>query len=246
QPARRLDRLAAAITQYEPFSDSHLAAARVSAEIVVVVQDQNARVRPLAQMKERRGQPAEACADYYKVHVAIAWRALEREASPVAQGVRDGAGRFRAAAPSGLGGRISARIRRTQPAGGREARADRNREAVQKIAPGDGVLHSSSCRMGCFGAPETGSVPGAQRRICDLRRRLSTASKLLPIGFGPKRTLRRIAAVGRTAACSSAAFDFPCAGAERRLDRLASGEQARSGGDAQRREARRRTGCGRP
>ena len=59
----RHHRLRAAVAQQQPVADAELAAARVAAEVVVVVEDQDARSRPPLAIGPGRGEPGQPRAD---------------------------------------------------------------------------------------------------------------------------------------------------------------------------------------
>src|SRR5262249_29870021 len=137
---RRLDRLAAAITDQPTLADRKLVAFGMPAEIVVIVEDQNAGARSCCLAIEPSGrEPADPAADHDQVVALLDHRIIDAEPTALA---REGVGHFEGtrmlAAHAGqsrgvisqtCGGELS---RRSQSGG------DGKGAAVEKIAPSDG------------------------------------------------------------------------------------------------------------
>src|SRR5262249_27100183 len=72
--ARRIDRLAAAIADHQAAIDRELVALGVTAEIVVIVEHEDARLRPHSTAVEPCGrEPADAAADHDQVITLFGW-----------------------------------------------------------------------------------------------------------------------------------------------------------------------------
>src|SRR5215813_753503 len=132
-----LHRLAAAVAKDEPRAEPELVALGVAAEIVVVVEDENAGARTEGAPVEPGGRkPADAGADDHEIVALLDRQPAEREGLAVAQLMSDleragmvstHAGERRRVA-EGLRGKLP---RRRQP--GR----DRQRGPIEEVAPGD-------------------------------------------------------------------------------------------------------------
>src|SRR6185369_6651293 len=64
---RRVDRLAAAVANEQPPADGELVALGVAAEIIVVIEHKDARLRPGAAIEMGGREPADAAADHDQV-----------------------------------------------------------------------------------------------------------------------------------------------------------------------------------
>ncbi len=107
---RRLDRLRPGVAEQQPIADAKLVAPGVPAEVVVVVEDEDARARELLAVKVRRGQPADAAA-YDDQVVVLAGCLRRRRLGPkraVPQAMRDRIRRVVLAAQARQRGRIRA------------------------------------------------------------------------------------------------------------------------------------------
>ena len=111
----------------------------MAAEVVVIVEDENARRRSGGLAEEpRRGEPADACADDDQVVAlaAIGDRARAGPERPFAQRVGYLEGAVVATAETGEGGWIRGAVgQEPQRLARRERSADRERDAVEEIAP---------------------------------------------------------------------------------------------------------------
>ena len=85
---RRLDGLASPVTQQEPPVHGELVALGVPAEVVVVVEDQDRRVRHPLPVEPRRGEPADARSDDHQIHVVGGCDPLGIEPPAIADGMR--------------------------------------------------------------------------------------------------------------------------------------------------------------
>ena len=114
-----------------------LVALGVAAEIVVVVEHQDTRLRNGAPVEPGGGESADAAAHDHEVVVFLDRLSVAHEAPPFArEGVRDFKGAGVLAAQPGQCRRIARRLggdlrRRRQPAG------DGQGDAIEEIAPGD-------------------------------------------------------------------------------------------------------------
>ena len=138
----RLNGFAAAVAQDQPPIDSHLAAARVAAEVVVVIQNQNARVGIALTIEVGGREPADPCTHDHQVDCFINGQAFDRELMSIAKLVRTHERRVGTAAHAVKSGRIRGGGLRTQQLERSEARADRQCNAVEKVPPCDLLAHA--------------------------------------------------------------------------------------------------------
>ena len=134
---RRLQRLAAAIADDAAAVEGELVALGVAAEIVVIVENQDAGGRLGAAVEPRRRKPADAAADHDEVVGLLDRQAIDRKFAPFSCERMGGLERaFVLAAQPRQRGRVACRLRR-ELRRRRQAGRDRQSCAVEKIAPGD-------------------------------------------------------------------------------------------------------------
>ncbi len=85
---RRLNGFAAAVADEEPIIDAHFATTRVSAEVVMVVENQDAGTRARLTVEVGRGQTADARADNDEIDLAFVRHSGKGESPPVPQRMR--------------------------------------------------------------------------------------------------------------------------------------------------------------
>ncbi|MNN37053.1 hypothetical protein D3C81_1509800 [compost metagenome] len=136
----RLEGFAAAVADDHPAAGLELVALGVAAEVVVVLDDQDARLRMLLAVEPGGRQPADAAADHHQVVLFLHLQAGGVECLLLpAHLVRHLEGARVAAAQAGEGGRV------VTPAGSgtenlhrRKAGGDGESDAVEEVAAGDG------------------------------------------------------------------------------------------------------------
>src|SRR5690606_32029867 len=88
QALRRLQGFAAAIAPAQPAADGEFVALGVTAEIVVIIEDQDAGIRLLHSVEIGRRKPADAGADHDEVILLLEGKRREGRGVAVAQGMR--------------------------------------------------------------------------------------------------------------------------------------------------------------
>ena len=162
---RAVDLQGAAVQQVQAAVQTKLIALGMAAEIVVVIQDQNARPGPRVAVKHGRRQPADAAANNDQIVLSVAGVVGGQCQRPVAQRMRrlERARDDRRAIRSGQGGR-DLRPRPPAPAGNSAAPA-RPGHSIQHIAPRDRLAHaetnvwSSAMRPAVAGPGAAGDLP---------------------------------------------------------------------------------------
>src|SRR5262249_55851018 len=163
--AGRVDRLAAAVADDAAAVECELVALGVAAEIVVVVEDQDAGRGPGGAAIEEGGrEPADAAADHDQVVAFLGRNAVEPEGGALARRqVRHFERAVVLAAQAGQRRRIARRLGRNLRRG-RQPRGDRQRDAIEEVAAGD-VAHGRSLRDRSFVASYSIlSLPGLTRQ----------------------------------------------------------------------------------
>jgi hypothetical protein len=142
---RRVDRLAAAVTDDQAAIEHEFVALGVAAKIVVVVEDEDAGLRPMrAAIEPGRGKPADTAADHHQIVPLLGRPVRDRKCRAVAnEGMR---GLERAGVLSAqplqqwrIAGELCGNLLSRREAGG-----DGQRRSVDEIAPGDGLHRSCS------------------------------------------------------------------------------------------------------
>ena len=134
---RRLQRLAAAVADDAAAIEREFVALGVAAEIVVVVEDQDAGGWLGAPVEPRRRKPADAAADHDQIVGFLDRQAVDGKLAAFArERMGDLERAFMLAAQPGQRRRIACRLRRNLRRR-RQAGRDGQRRAVEEIAPGD-------------------------------------------------------------------------------------------------------------
>jgi hypothetical protein len=153
----RLHRLAATVADDQALTEAKLVALGMPAEIVVVVEDEDARRAVGAPIEPGRRQPADPAADYDQVVALLDRHTVEGEGLAIAQLMADlERARMMAAHPRERG-RIARGLRHDLRHGRKPGR-DRERRAVEKIAARDvgHAFNSIGCVMASSGCPRQG------------------------------------------------------------------------------------------
>ena len=166
----RLQRLAAAIADDQAAIEPKFVALGMAAEIVVIVEDEDARRRVGAAVEPGRRQPADPAADHHEVVALLDRQPAEGERPAVAQLVADLERAGMMAAHPGERRRIARRLRHDLRHGRKPGR-DRERNAIEKITARD-VGHARSR----FSGTEVGSIAPV-RTLSHSGRRCRAASR---------------------------------------------------------------------
>ena len=144
----RLERLAAAVADDAALADRELVALGMAAEVVVIVEDQDARLRVLAAIEPGGREPAQAATNHDEV-VAFFDRQIAEIEPPALAGerMRHLERAVVLAAQAGERGRIAGGLR-CKLCRGREAGGNGQRHTVEKIAPRDRHGRNLSRRKG--------------------------------------------------------------------------------------------------
>ena len=139
QRPRRLDRLAAAVADDEPPIERELVALGVTAEIVVIVEHEDARIGAgRAAVEPRRSQSADAATDDDEIVAFLDRCGIDAEALPLPRKrMRNLERAGMLTAQAGQRRRVARRVGRNLR-GRRQARCNRQGGAVEEVAAGDG------------------------------------------------------------------------------------------------------------